>query len=427
MRALLPATDMELPFESMKRVAITGIGVISPVGNNKEAFWNSIKSGKHGIGPITYFDTSDIEVKLAAEVKDFDVTEYMDKKEARRADRYCQYAVAAAAQALSDAGTDFKDIDPYRVGVIVGSGIGGIQTLEEEHIKFLEKGSKRVSVFFIPMMISNMAAGTIAMRTGFKGANYAPVTACATSSHAIGEAFRLIKHGYLDACVAGGAEAAVTKFAAAGFNNMTALSHSTDPDRASIPFDAERDGFVMGEGGGIVILEEMEHAKARGAVIYGEIVGYGATNDAYHMTSPDPEGEGAAHAMKLAMQEAGVAPEDVDYINAHGTSTGLNDQYETVAVKKAMGDAAKKVAISSTKSMTGHLLGAAGAVEVIASALALKDGILPPTVGYKVPDPNCDLDYITEGARKADAKIALSNSLGFGGHNATLCMKKYED
>ena len=403
------------------------MGVISPVGNSVESFWSSIKSGKHGIAPITYFDTSDIEVKLGAQVKDFDPAAYMEKKEARRADKYCQYAVAAASQAVQDTSTDFSDLDPYRVGVIVGSGIGGLQTLEEEHIKFLEKGSKRVSVFFIPMMISNMAAGTIAMKYGFKGANYAPVTACATSSHAIGEAFRLIKHGYLDACVTGGAEAALTKFSAAGFNNMTALSHSSDPDRASIPFDAERDGFVIGEGGGIVVLEELAHAKARGAKIYGEIVGYGATGDAYHMTSPDPEGEGAAHAMQLAMQEAGITPQEVGYINAHGTSTGLNDHYETIAIKKALGEYAAKTAISSTKSMTGHLLGAAGAIEVMASTLALKDGILPATVGYKVPDPECDLDYITEGSRQADVKYALSNSLGFGGHNATLCMKKYEE
>ncbi len=410
----------------MKRVVITGRGVISPVGNNMEEFWNNIKAGKHGIAPISYFDTSDIEVKLAAEVKNFDPTLYMDKKDARRADRYCQYAVAASSQALAEIGTDFQDLDPYRVGVIVGSGIGGLQTLEEEHTKFMEKGSKRVSVFFIPMMISNMAAGTIAMNTGFKGANYAPVTACATSAHAIGEAFRLIKHGYLDACVTGGAEAAITKFSAAGFNNMTALSHSSDPDRASIPFDAERDGFVMGEGGGILILEELEHAKARGAEIYGEIIGYGATSDAYHMTSPDPEGEGAAHAMLLAMQEGGVTPAEVGYINAHGTATGLNDHYETIAIKKAMGDAAKTMAVGSTKSMTGHLLGAAGAIEAIITAQALSEGLLPQTVGYRVPDPNCDLDYITEGPRRTDATVGLSNSLGFGGHNATLCIRKYE-
>lgn len=411
----------------MRRVVITGRGVISPIGNNVETFWDNMKNGRHGIGPITTFDTSDLDVKLAAQVKDFDPTAYMDKKEARRADLYCQYAIAATDQAIKETGTDFKDVDPYRVGVIVGSGIGGLQTLEEEHIKFLEKGPKRVSVFFIPMMISNMAAGMIAMRTGFKGVNYAPVTACATSTHAIGEAFHRIKDGYLDVCVTGGAEAAVTKFSVAGFNNMTALSHSADPDRASIPFDADRDGFIIGEGGGIVVLEEFEHAKARGAKIYGEIVGYGATGDAYHMTSPDPEGEGAAHAMMFAMEEAGLTPAEIGYINAHGTSTGLNDRYETIAIKKAMGEYAAKVAISSTKSMTGHLLGAAGAIEVIATALALEEGLLPQTVGYRNPDSDCDLDYITEGPRKTEVKAALSNSLGFGGHNATVCIKKYED
>ena len=297
----------------------------------------------------------------------------------------------------------------------------------DEHAKFVEKGPDRVSVFFIPMMIANMAAGTVAMRYGFKGANFATVTACASSNHALGEAFRQIKHGYLDAAVAGGSESTIEEFAVAGFNNMKALSHSEDPDRASIPFDKERDGFVMGEGAGSVILEEYEHAKARGAKIYAEIVGYGATGDAYHITSPDPEGEGASHAMLFAMQEAGVTPDQVGYINAHGTSTPLNDEYETIAIKKALGEHAGKVAVSSTKSMTGHLLGAAGAVEAIISAKALQEGILPPTVGFSVPDPVCDLDYVTEGARSCQVRYALSNSLGFGGHNATLCLKKYED
>lgn len=413
----------------MKRVVITGMGVISAVGSTVDSFWSNILAGRHGISPIEGFDTSGLPVKLAAEVKDFDASAYgMDKKEQRRTDRFCQFAVAAAQQALDSCGTRFEDLDPYRVGVIVGSGIGGLNTLEAEHCKLLEKGPDRVSVFFIPMMISNMAAGTIAMKTGYKGVNYCPVTACATSSHAIGEAFRAIKHGYLDACITGGAEATITQFATAGFNNMKALSHSTDPDRASIPFDAERDGFVMAEGGGIVVLEELEHAKARGAKIIAEIVGYGATCDAYHMTSPDPEGTAAAKAMSLAMQEAGIAPAQVGYVNAHGTSTGLNDKYETTAIKKAFGEAASAVAVSSTKSMTGHLLGAAGAVEAIISALSLKDGVIPPTIGYKVPDELCDLDYVTEGARKADnLTAAISNSLGFGGHNATLCLKKYVD
>ena len=410
----------------MRRVVITGMGAITPVGKTVEEFWASLKAGRHGIAPITAFDTSAVPVKLAAEVKDFDPTLYIEKKEARRMDRFCQFAVGAALDALKDSKTDFGDLDPYRVGVIIGSGIGGLRTMETEYSKLLEKGPDRVSVFFIPMMISNMAAGSIAMKTGFKGINFCPVTACATSTHAVGEAFRAIKHGYLDACVTGGSEATITKFAVAGFNNMTALSRSTDPDRASIPFDAQRDGFVIGEGGAVLILEELEHAKARGAEIYAEVVGYGATCDAYHITSPAPNGEAAAKAMSLAIEEAGLKPDEIDYVNAHGTSTSLNDKYETGAIKIALGEAAEKVAVSSTKSMTGHLLGAAGAVESIACALALKEGIIPPTIGYQNADPECDLDYVTEGARKADIKAAISNSLGFGGHNATLCFKKYE-
>ena len=394
----------------MKRVVITGIC-----------------AGRHGFSKIDRFDTEDMGVSVAALLKDFDPTPIVDKKEQRRTDPYCQLALCAAAEALKDCGSDLKDLDPYRVGVIVGSGIGGMQTLEEEHQKFLEKGAKRVSVFFIPMMISNMAAGNISIRTGFKGVNFAPVTACASSAHAVGEAFRLIKGGYLDACVAGGAEATVTKFAMAGFNNMGALSRSADPDRASIPFDKERDGFVMGEGAGILILEELEYAKARGARIYAEIAGYGATGDAYHITSPSPDGEAAAKAMELAYTEAGLSPKNIDYINAHGTSTPVNERYETIAIKKALGDAAKTVAVSSTKSMTGHMLGAAGAVEAILTALALRDGIIPPTVGYKVPDEECDLDVVPNVARKQDLHAAISNSLGFGGHNAALCLKKFAD
>ncbi len=411
----------------MKRVVITGVGAITPIGNDVKTMWDSILAGKHGISEIDRFDVSDIEVKLAAMVKDFDPSSVVDKKEQRRTDLYCQYALCAADQALRDCGSDLKDLDPFRVGVIVGSGIGGIQTFEEEHTKFEQKGSKRVSVFFIPMLISNMAAGMISIRTGFKGVNFAPVTACATSSHAVGEAFRQIKHGYLDACVTGGAEASVTKFAVAGFHNMGALCTSADPDRASIPFDKERCGFVMGEGSGILILEELEHAKARGAHIYAEIVGYGATGDAYHITSPSPEGDAAAKAMQLAFEEGGFTAADVDYINAHGTSTPINERYETNAVKKALGDHAAKTPVSSTKSMTGHMLGAAGAVEAIITALALENGVIPQTLGYKVPDEDCDLDCVPEGPRKADIKVALSNSLGFGGHNATLCLKKYED
>lgn len=411
----------------MRRVVITGIGAVTPVGKDAPSTWESICAGRHGITKIDRFDTEDLGVSVAALVKDFDPSSILDRKEQRRTDPYCQFALYAATEALRDCGSDLKDLDPYRVGVIIGSGIGGMQTFEENHQKFLEKGPGRVSVFFIPMMISNMAAGNISIRTGFKGANFAPVTACASSAHAVGEAFRLIKNGYLDACVAGGAEATVTKFAMAGFNNMGALSRSTDPDRVSIPFDKERDGFVMGEGAGVLILEELEHARARGAKIYAEVAGYGATGDAHHITSPAPDGEAAAKAMELAYTEAGLTPADIDYINAHGTSTPVNERYETIAIKKALGDAAKTVAVSSTKSMTGHMLGAAGAVEAMLTALALRDGILPPTVGYKVPDEECDLDVVPNTARKQDIRAALSNSLGFGGHNAALCLKKYAD
>lgn len=411
----------------MKRVVITGIGAVTPVGNNIKDTWDSLVAGKHGIAPIEGMDVSDIPVKVAGQVKNFDPLQYFEKKELRRNDRYTQFAIAAAEEAVTDCGTKFEDLDAYRVGVIFGSGIGGFQTIETEYEKFLEKGPNRVSVFFVPMMISNMAAGQIAMRFGFKGANYAPVTACATSSHALGEAFHKIKFGQLDACAAGGAEAAVTRFAMAGFNNMKALSQSEDPNRASIPFDADRNGFVMGEGAGCVILEELEHAKARGAKIYAEVVGYGATADAYHITSPAPDGAGAAKAMQLAMEEGNVAPEQVTYVNAHGTSTGLNDKYETIAIRRALGAAADAVMVSSTKSMTGHMLGAAGAVEAIVCAKCIEEGIVVPTANYQNPDPECNLDVVPNQARKADVKVAISNSLGFGGHNASICLKKYEE
>lgn len=411
----------------MRRVVITGIGMKTPVGNTKQEFWKNICDGKHGIRLIEAFDTSDMDVKVAAENSDFSYEGYMDKKEARRNDRFCHFALAAAIDALKDCGCDLKEeYDTYRIGVIVSSGIGGLLTLEQEHSKLINKGPKRVSVFFIPAMISNMAGGMIAIKTGFKGANFCPVSACASSNHALGEAFHKIRHGYLDACIAGGAEATITKFAAAGFSNMTALSKSSDPDRASIPFDKERDGFVMGEGAGILVLEELEHAKARGAHIYAEIVGYGATDDAYHITAPDPNGEAGEKCLELAIQDAGIKPEQIGYINAHGTSTPPNDKGETGSIKHLFGEHASKLMISSTKSMTGHMLGAAGAIEGIITALALQEGIVPPTAGYRVPDEECDLDYVPIVSRKADIQYAISNSLGFGGHNASICFKKYE-
>ena len=404
------------------------MGIVSPLGNTVEEFWNNIKANKLGFSYINDITSENFDVKIAATVNDFSPEKRLDKKEAKRMDRFTQFAVTAALEAIDDAGTKFEDIDPFRAGVIAGVGIGGLNLTNQEHSKYLEKGPDRISVFFIPMMIGNMAAGTISMKTGFKGANFCTTTACASSTHAIGEAFRKIKDGYLDVCIAGGAEACVSEFALGGFNNMKALTRSDDLTRCSIPFDKERNGFVLGEGSGMLVLEELEHAKARGAKIYAEIAGYGATGDAYHMTSPSPTGEAAAAGMRLAYEEAGLKPEDIDYINAHGTSTGLNDKYETTAIKLALGEeAARKVAINSTKSMTGHLLGAAGSVEAIVTALSCHEDFIHATVGYKVPDPECDLDYCTEGLRKTEIKAALSNSLGFGGHNATICLKKFAD
>lgn len=411
----------------MKRVVITSTGAVTPVGLDTHTLWDSIVQGRHGFSPITSFDTSRLDVKCAAEIKDWNPEQMgLNKKEARRMDRYTQFAMVAAKQLMENAG-DLSGMDPYRAGVIVGSGIGGFDTTVREHEKFMEKGPKRVSVFLVPMMISNMAAGQIAIEYGFKGDNFCIVTACSTGGNCIGEAFRKIKHGYLDLAIAGGSESAINEFAIAGFQNMNTLSKSTDCDRLSIPFDKERSGFVMGEGAGLVLLEEYEHAKRRGANILAEVVGYGATDDAHHITGPSPDGEGAGHAMINAMKEAGVEPEQVGYINAHGTSTPLNEKCETAAVKYAFGDHAYKLAVSSTKSMTGHMLGAAGGVEAIITSLALKDGILPPTVGYRVPDEDCDLDYVTDGARKADIQYAVSNSMGFGGHNASILLKKFED
>lgn len=404
------------------------MGVVSPIGTGVDNFWNAIKENKLGFSFIDDIASEEFDVKIAARVKDFVPEERLDKKEAKRMDRFTQFAVSAALEAMEDAGTKFEDVDPYRSGVITGVGIGGLNLTCQEHEKYLEKGPDRVSVFFIPMMIGNMASGTISMKTGFKGANYCTTTACASATHAIGEAFRKIKDGYLDVCIAGGSEACVCEFGMAGFNNMKALSRSSDLERCSIPFDAERNGFVLGEGSGMLVLEELEHAKARGAKIYAEIAGYGATGDAFHMTSPDPEGKAASIAIKQAYEEAGLKPEDIDYINAHGTSTHLNDLCETTAIKLALGEeAARKTVINSTKSMTGHLLGAAGAVEAIVTALSCRDDFVHATVGFKVPDPELDLDYCTEGNRNMTVNAALTNNLGFGGHNATLCITKYKD
>lgn len=416
-----------------RRVVITGMGAVTPLGTGVEKFWEGIKANKLGFSFIDSFDSEATGVKIGGVVRDFDEEKYydlpgcFDKKEARRMDGFTKFAVAAAHEALTDAGSDFSDIDPYRAGVIVGSGIGGIDLTLTEHNKYLEKGPGRVSAFYVPMMISNMAAGTISMKTGFRGANFDVTTACASGTHSIGEAFRKIKDGYLDVCIAGGTESTREEFTYGAFANMKALTKSGDLERCSIPFDKERNGFVLGEGSGILILEEYEHAKARGAKIYAEIAGYGATCDGYHMTSPMPSGEAAGKGMSLAIEEAGLKPSDIDYINAHGTSTGLNDKYETAAVKLAFGEDAYKVKISSTKSMIGHLLGAAGAVEAIVCAKSIQDGLIHATVGYKVPDEECDLDYCVKGNIEQEVKAVLSNSLGFGGHNATLCFRKVTD
>ncbi len=406
----------------MSRVVITGLGVVSPVGNTVEEFWDSLINGRHGFTLEEWFPGQSEEKNIKASVKNFSAEEYFDKKELRRTDILTQFAVYASMKALEDSGTDFKDMDPYRCGVIIGSGIGGMETTEEEILNYHNKSNKRVSVFTIPKMIGNMAAGTVAIRTGFKGTNYCTVSACASGTHAIGEAFHAVKNGYIDVAIAGGTEKCSIGFAYSGFNNMHAVTRATDPDRASIPFDAERSGFVLGDGCGIVILEEYEHAKARGAKIYAEVVGYGATCDAYHETSPDPEGKGGAKAMEIAVKESGLAPECFNYINAHGTSTPMNDKTETAAIKLVFGEHAKSIAVNSTKSMTGHLLGAAGGVEAVATALQIKNDTVHCTLGYKTPDPECDLDYVTEGARKMKITGALSNSLGFGGHNACIAL-----
>ena len=408
----------------MNRVVITGIGVISPVGNDAGTFFDSLTAGKNGIGPITRFDTADHKATLAAEVKGFDPEAAgIERAQAKRMDMFAQYALAAAIQAMDDSGVG-ETVAPERLGVYVGSGIGGMQTFVADTEKLLTRGPGRVSPFFIPMMIGNMGTGNIAIRYNAQGPSLPVVTACATSSNAIGEAFRAIKHGYADAIIAGGAEATIIPLAVAGFSNMKALSTSNDPDQASLPFDARRGGFVMGEGAGIVVLEEYEHAVKRGAKLYAEVVGYGNTCDAYHITAPHPEAVGAANAMKLALEEAGYRGEAL-YINAHGTGTPMNDRVETLAIRKALGeDAARAALISSTKSMTGHMLGAAGGVECIAAALALKNGVVPPTINLREPDPECDLNYVPNQAVQADIRVALSSSLGFGGHNGVLALRK---
>ena len=411
----------------MRRVVVTGMGAITPIGLNVEEFWNGLKEGKTGFGEITHFDSSDFKVHLAAEVKNFQPKEYMSPKDARRMELFCQYAVAAAKEAMEQSGLDMEKEDPFAVGCAIGSGIGSLQTIEREYEKCLNKGPNRMGPLMVPMMISNMAAGNVSIQLGLRGKNINVVTACATGTHSIGEAYRSIQCGDADVMFAGGTEAAVTPIGVGGFAALTALSTSTDPKRCSIPFDKERDGFVLGEGAGVVVLEELEHAKARGANILAEVVGYGATADAYHITSPIEDGSGAARAMENAIKEAGIEPKDVAYINAHGTSTHHNDLFETVAIKKVFGEHAKDVKVNSTKSMIGHLLGAAGAVEFITCVKSIQDGFVHQTVGYQVPDEECDLDYVTEGPVEMEVKYALSNSLGFGGHNASLLVKKFED
>ena len=407
---------------------MTGVGALTPIGNNSADFWQAAKSGKNGIGKITKFDTSELKCQIAGEVKDFDASEFIDKKEIKRMDLYTQFTMVAASEAFESSGIDMEKEDKWRIGVITGSGIGGIDTFNDQHTTFMERGASRVSPFFIPMMISNMGAAQVAIKYGLRGVNYNVVSACASGTHAIGDAFRQIQYGTCDAIIAGGAEAAITPISVAGFCNMKALStRNDDPKTASRPFDADRDGFVMGEGAGFIVLEELEHALKRGANIICEMVGYGATDDAYHITSPIPGGEGGAMAMKFALDDAKISPDKVDYINAHGTSTKYNDSFETSAIKTVFGEHAKKVAVSSTKSMTGHLLGAAGGVEAIICAMAIKDGFIPPTINYHTPDPECDLDVVPNEGRSAEVNYAISNSLGFGGHNATIVFKKFED
>ncbi len=411
-----------------KRVVVTGLGAITPIGNTVKEYWQSLLQGKNGIGHITLFDPSDHACQMAGEVKGFDPHDYLDKKEAKRMDRFAQFAVCASQQTLRDAQFEITDLNAHQVGAIIGTGIGGINVLEDQHEVYLTKGAKKCSPFMIPMMIANMAAGLTAIHTGVKGPNSCTVTACAAGSHAIGDAFRLIQRGYAQAMLCGGTEAAITPLSVAGFSSAKALStRNDDPTHASRPFDRDRDGFVMGEGAGILLLEELEHALQRRARIYAELIGYGMTCDAYHMTAPVPGGEGAARAMALALKDAGITPDRVDYINAHGTSTPANDQTETQAVKTVLGERAYAIAMSSTKSMTGHLLGGSGGIEAVATVKAIAEDIIPPTINLENPDleNGCDLDYVANQSRKWLTEIALSNSFGFGGHNATLVFRKY--
>ena len=409
------------------RVVITGIGAITPIGNNVEEFWKSIQEGKCGIAPISLFDTTNQKAKLAAEVKNYQVEEHFEVKATKRLDRFCQFAMIAAREAFKKSGITQENTDMTKVGAVIGSGMGGLETLEEQNKNLVEKGPDRISPMYIPMSITNIAAGNVAIDLGLKGESFCMVTACASSTHAIGESYRLIKHGYQDAVVVGGTEASITPSGIAGFANIKALSQAENPKRASIPFDKERSGFIMGEGAGILVLEELEHAKKRNAKIYAEVVGYGASSDAYHITSPAPGGEGGARAMVNAIQDAKINPEQIDYINAHGTSTPLNDKTETMAIKTALGEHSNKVMVSSTKGNTAHLLGAAGAVEAIVCTKALQEGYVPATIGYQVKDEECDLDIVPNEGRNVEIKYAMSNSLGFGGHNSSIILKKWEE
>mgnify|MGYP001860407533 CR=1 FL=1 len=409
-----------------RRVVVTGLGAITPIGNNVKDYWEGLKTGKCGIDTITAFDVTDFKVKLAAEVKNYNPEEYLDKRSARRLDRFTQFAIIAAREAMKDSGITKENTDMERVGTFIGSGIGGLDTIEKENRVCFEKGYDKISPMYIPMVISNMAAGNVAIDLGLRGESFSIATACASATHSIGEAYRAIKHGYQDVVFTGGTEASITKTGIAGFTNIKALSQAEDKNRASIPFDKERSGFVMGEGAGVIVLEELEHAKKRGAKIYAEIRGYGASSDAYHITSPAPDGEGGARAMMNAIKDANIEETEIDYINAHGTSTHLNDSCETQAIKTALKEKAKTVMVSSTKGNTGHLLGAAGAVEAIACIKAIEDDFVPPTINYKVKDEECDLDVVPNVGRNIKINYAMSNSLGFGGHNSSIIFKRYE-